>query len=96
MPPHLKILADLRKVKRKNKNKGRTTPTATTTATTAKGTGKSQAAQGGKGVASTLTKRVDKLAAIIASPPPPKSGGRWVKTKTQPSKSKAAPRSRGK
>jgi hypothetical protein len=94
MPPHLKILADLRKVKRKNKNKGRTTPTATTTAATA--TGKPQAAQGGKGVAGALTKRVDKLAAIIASPPPPKSGGRWVKTKTQPSKSKAATRSRGK
>jgi hypothetical protein len=88
MPPHLKILSDLRKAKRKKNNARRTGSSAAVAA------GGSPAAKdkGLNGPPGPLTQRVDKLATIIASPPHRKPGG--GRPQTQPSK--AATRTRGK
>jgi hypothetical protein len=86
MPPHLKVLSDLRKAKRRKNNTQRTASTAVVAA------GGSPTPKGGKGPSSPHTKRVDKLAAIIASPPPRKTDGR--RPQAQPGK--ATNRWRGK
>jgi hypothetical protein len=92
MPPHLKILSDLRKSKRKKNNARRTGSNSAAVAAAAgsppvKGKGRN-------GPAGPLTRRVDKLGAIIASPPHRKPSGPRQRPQTQPSK--GATRTRGK
>jgi hypothetical protein len=92
MPPHLKILSDLRKAKRKKNDTRRAVPTVTAAA---KG---SPTVKGGKQPPTPRTTRVDKLAAMIASPPPRNTAGRRPQAqpaKTAKSQPTSLPRKRG-
>jgi hypothetical protein len=68
MPPHLKILSNLRKAKRQKKN----TQRKSTAAVTAKGSAHGKAE---KGVPAPHVHRVNKLAALLSAPTSRKTSG---------------------
>jgi hypothetical protein len=70
MPPHLKILSDLRKAKRNNKRSRR--PQAPAAKVAAKG---SPPVKRSDGVSTPHVTRLNKLRALIASPRPRNSDG---------------------